>query len=184
MSIPGFAREEIHCGVRTTTDEAKRIAELERESRELQRSNEILNAASEFHGSGARPRTRVIAHLHGRPQDRLRGRADCGFRAGPVCRSPRGRTTRPNPAHPRRGRSATWTWSSGSTVHSENYGVYCPQGPCGVEPTRQSQDTVLSPRRRRIESWAGRSRSASVAGCARLRHVGDEPCLACHPDRS
>ena len=47
---PGFAREEIDNGDRpgTTTDEAKRIAELERENRELRRANEILKTASAF----------------------------------------------------------------------------------------------------------------------------------------
>lgn len=47
---PGFAREEVDGGVRpgTTIDEAKRIAELERENRELRRSNEILKTASAF----------------------------------------------------------------------------------------------------------------------------------------
>ncbi|KSZ56014.1 transposase [Rhodococcus pyridinivorans KG-16] len=41
---------EIDGGVRlgTTTDEAKRIAELERENRELRRANEILRTASAF----------------------------------------------------------------------------------------------------------------------------------------
>ncbi|MFV9426914.1 IS3 family transposase [Rhodococcus aetherivorans] len=54
---------EIDGGVRpgTTTDEAKRIAELERENRELRRANEILKTASAFFGSsGARPQTQVI----------------------------------------------------------------------------------------------------------------------------
>jgi transposase len=41
---------EIDGGVRpgTTTDEAKRLAELERENRELKRANEILRTASAF----------------------------------------------------------------------------------------------------------------------------------------
>jgi transposase len=41
---------EIDGGVRpgTTTDEAQRIAELERENRELRRANEILKTASAF----------------------------------------------------------------------------------------------------------------------------------------
>jgi len=42
--------EAVPGGVRpgTTTDEAKRIAELERENRELRRANEILKTASAF----------------------------------------------------------------------------------------------------------------------------------------
>jgi transposase len=41
---------EIDGGVRpgTTTDDAKRLAELERENRELKRANEILRTASAF----------------------------------------------------------------------------------------------------------------------------------------
>jgi transposase len=41
---------EIDGGVRpgTTTDDAQRIAELERENRELRRANEILKTASAF----------------------------------------------------------------------------------------------------------------------------------------
>ncbi|GHE50058.1 transposase [Streptosporangium violaceochromogenes] len=40
----------------TTTDEAKRIAELEREVRELRRANEILKAASAFFARELDPR--------------------------------------------------------------------------------------------------------------------------------
>lgn len=41
---------EIDGGVRpgTTTDDTKRLAELERENRELKRANEILRTASAF----------------------------------------------------------------------------------------------------------------------------------------
>lgn len=47
---------EIDGGVRpgTTTDEAKRIAELERENRELRRANEILKTASAFFAAAER----------------------------------------------------------------------------------------------------------------------------------
>src|SRR5690606_16986770 len=43
-------RAEIDEGIRpgTTTDEATRIAELERENRELRRANQILKSASAF----------------------------------------------------------------------------------------------------------------------------------------
>ena len=43
---------EFDGGVRpgTTTDDAKRLAELERENRELKRANEILRTASAFFG--------------------------------------------------------------------------------------------------------------------------------------
>jgi len=49
---------EIDDGVRpgTTTDEKKRIAELEREVRELRRANEILKAASTYFARELDPR--------------------------------------------------------------------------------------------------------------------------------
>ncbi|GII59207.1 hypothetical protein Pth03_75960 [Planotetraspora thailandica] len=50
-SLRNWVRQaEIDGGQRpgTTTEEAKRIAELEREVRELRRANEILKAASAF----------------------------------------------------------------------------------------------------------------------------------------
>ncbi|WP_412475370.1 IS3 family transposase [Gordonia sp. LUNF6] len=53
---------EIDGGVRpgTTTDDAQRLAELEREVRELRRANEILKtSAAFFAGSGARPQDQV-----------------------------------------------------------------------------------------------------------------------------
>ena len=50
---------EIDSGKRpgVTTAEQRRIAELERENRELRRANEILKAASAFFARGARPAT-------------------------------------------------------------------------------------------------------------------------------
>ena len=42
-----------------TTDQQRRIAELERENRELRRANEILKAASAFR-AGARPATAQV----------------------------------------------------------------------------------------------------------------------------
>ncbi len=50
-ALRGWVRQaEIDGGTRpgTTTDEAKRIADLERENRELRRANEILRTASAF----------------------------------------------------------------------------------------------------------------------------------------
>ncbi|SCC70368.1 Transposase [Rhodococcus qingshengii] len=45
-------RAEVDCGVRpgTTTDDAERIAQLERENRELRRANTILKQASAYVG--------------------------------------------------------------------------------------------------------------------------------------
>ncbi|MEV0422292.1 hypothetical protein [Streptosporangium canum] len=50
----------------TSTDEAKRIAELEREVRELRRANEILKAASTFSRENSTP---------DRPDERLHRRS-------------------------------------------------------------------------------------------------------------
>ena len=49
---------EIDGGIRpgTTTEDARRIAELERENRELRRANEILKAASAYFARELDPR--------------------------------------------------------------------------------------------------------------------------------
>ena len=51
---------EVDAGDRpgTTTDEARRLAELERENRELRRANEILKAASAYFASELDPTRR------------------------------------------------------------------------------------------------------------------------------
>ncbi len=58
-SLRGWVRQaEVDGGQRSgvTTDEARRIAELEREVRELRRSNEILKAAASFFARELDPR--------------------------------------------------------------------------------------------------------------------------------
>ena len=67
---------EVDTGLRpgTTTEDKARIAELERENRELRRANEILKSASAFRG-GARPPTEVVT-LHRGASGPVRGRAD------------------------------------------------------------------------------------------------------------
>ena len=50
------ARIDAHQIAGTTTDEQRRIAELERENRELRRANEILKAASVFFARELDPR--------------------------------------------------------------------------------------------------------------------------------
>ncbi|MFC5108305.1 IS3 family transposase [Kibdelosporangium philippinense] len=47
----------------TSTADAQRLAELERENRELRRSNEILKAASGFLRAGARPATATLVEF-------------------------------------------------------------------------------------------------------------------------
>src|SRR4051794_36078947 len=70
---------EIDHGVRpgTTTDDAARIAELERENPELRRANEILKPASAFSPGGARPPTEVIVEFINEHKGR--------FAVEPVC---------------------------------------------------------------------------------------------------
>ncbi|WP_420481508.1 IS3 family transposase [Actinopolymorpha pittospori] len=62
-TLRGWVRQaEIDGGVRpgTSSDESKRIADLERENRELKRANEILRTASAFFAAGgARPQDQV-----------------------------------------------------------------------------------------------------------------------------
>ncbi|MFD8533764.1 hypothetical protein ACFV0L_40775 [Streptosporangium canum] len=83
---------EIDYGQRpgTSTDEAKRIAELEREVRELRRANEILKAASTFSRENSTP-DRPDERLHRRSPRPVRRRADLpgpAERALDVLRSP------------------------------------------------------------------------------------------------
>ena len=54
-----FKQAEVDAGRRpgVTTDEQRRIAELERENRELRRANEILKAASAFFARELDPRS-------------------------------------------------------------------------------------------------------------------------------
>ncbi|WP_226438612.1 IS3 family transposase, partial [Rhodococcus yananensis] len=56
---------EVDDGVRpgTTTSDAERIAQLERENRELRRANTILKQASAFFGGGDRPPTALIVEF-------------------------------------------------------------------------------------------------------------------------
>ncbi|WP_224745685.1 IS3 family transposase [Nocardioides ganghwensis] len=68
---------EIDGGVRpgTTTSDAQRLAELEREVRELRRANHILKTASGFLRGGARPpHQQVVAYLEAHRHDVVDGR--------------------------------------------------------------------------------------------------------------
>jgi hypothetical protein len=59
-----------------TTEERRRITELERENRELRRANEILKAASIFFAFLSSTVVRRGRELRRRPPGALRGRAD------------------------------------------------------------------------------------------------------------
>ncbi|TDD27333.1 IS3 family transposase [Nonomuraea terrae] len=81
-SLRNWVRQaEIDGGQRpgTSTDEAKRIAELEREVRELRRANEILKAASAFFRQRTRPSTAQMNAFIDAHRDR--------FGVAPICRA-------------------------------------------------------------------------------------------------
>ncbi len=95
------------------------MKELERENRELRRSNEILKAAAAFFG-GELDRHRLDDPVHRPAQAFVRGRADL-----PSCRSPRRPTTPPGAACPRPARCPTPPSADViGRVHRANYGVY------------------------------------------------------------
>jgi transposase len=61
VTLDGWVRQaEVDGGVRagTTTSDAERVRELERENRELRRANEILKAASAFFARELDPQPR------------------------------------------------------------------------------------------------------------------------------
>ncbi|MGH8940522.1 MAG: IS3 family transposase, partial [Actinomycetes bacterium] len=68
-SLRGWVRQvEVDGGHRpgVTSEERRRIAQLERDNRELRRANEILKAAAKFLRAGARPATaEVVSFIHG-----------------------------------------------------------------------------------------------------------------------
>ncbi|MGA8993220.1 MAG: IS3 family transposase [Nocardioidaceae bacterium] len=110
----------------TTTDEAKRVAELEREVKELRRANDILKTASAFFaGGGARPPTEVIVEfidVH---------RAQHGVE--PICAvlTEAGTQIAPSTYYAAKTRPASARAISDVAtadiirrVHAENYGVY------------------------------------------------------------
>ncbi|MFJ4761516.1 IS3 family transposase [Kocuria marina] len=104
----------------TTTDDAQRLAELEREVRELRRANAILRSASGFLRGGARqPTQQVVAYI-----DAHKGE----YGVEPICKvlqvAPStyyAAKTRPPSA---RSVSDAATTAVITKVHAENYGVY------------------------------------------------------------
>ncbi|MCG7432691.1 MULTISPECIES: IS3 family transposase [Kocuria] len=104
----------------TTTDDAQRLAELEREVRELRRANAILRSASGFLRGGARPPTQqVVAYI-----DAHKGE----YGVEPICKVLQvapgtyyAAKTRPPSA---RSVSDAATTAVITKVHAENYGVY------------------------------------------------------------
>ena len=75
-------RADIDAGRRpgVTTEDKERIAELEKENRELRRANAILKSASAFFAAKSTARSR--SPLHRRSQRGVRGRADLQGPAG------------------------------------------------------------------------------------------------------
>ena len=115
---------EVEAGSRpgVPRDDRDRIAELERENRELRRANEILKSGRGFLRGGARPPTEEVVAFIDAHRDAVRGRADLpGAR-----RSPRPPTTRPSPGRRAAGqvarRGAEGARSAGCI--EEQLGVY------------------------------------------------------------
>ncbi|HEY0541141.1 MAG TPA: IS3 family transposase [Actinoallomurus sp.] len=109
----------------TTTDDATRLAELEREVRELRRANAILKSASGFLRGGARPPLPLIVHYI--DQHKLEHGVE------PICRvlTEAGAKIAPSTfyAHRTRPPSARSVTDAATTaviekVHAANYGVY------------------------------------------------------------
>ncbi|MDA2809009.1 IS3 family transposase [Nocardiopsis suaedae] len=104
----------------TTTDQAQRLAELERENRELRRANAILKSASGFLRGGARPPTeQVVAFIDAHKQE---------FGVEPICEVLQ---VAPSTYYAARDRppSARQVGDAAVTeeirrVHEDNYGVY------------------------------------------------------------
>ncbi|WP_416046586.1 transposase [Propioniciclava soli] len=71
----GVAGGRAPLAVTVTDDPAGRIAQLERENRELRRANAILKSASAFFAAELSA-PRLVDRLHRQPQGGVRGRAD------------------------------------------------------------------------------------------------------------
>nr|WP_234402145.1 IS3 family transposase [Thermobifida halotolerans] len=113
---------EVNAGDRpgTTTDQAQRLADLERENRELRRANAILKSASGFLRGGARPPThQVVDYIDTHKQE---------FGVEPICHTLQivpstyyaAKTRPPSP----RSRTDEATSAKITQVHADNYGVY------------------------------------------------------------
>ncbi|WP_249351898.1 IS3 family transposase [Nocardiopsis akebiae] len=113
---------EIDQGTRpgTTTDQAHKIAELEREVRELRRANAILKSASGFLRGGARPPThQVVAYIDLYRQE---------FGVEPICQvlqiAPSTYYAAKSRAPSLRSRTDETTTAKIRQVHTDNYAVY------------------------------------------------------------
>ncbi|MDT0345703.1 IS3 family transposase [Streptomyces litchfieldiae] len=116
------SRAEIDSGERpgTSTADAQRTAELERENRELRRANEILKAASGFLRAGARPATATLVEFVDEHRET--------YGVEPICAQIQvapstyyAAKTRPRSARSLRDEELC---KEISRVYEENYGVY------------------------------------------------------------
>ncbi|WP_235005928.1 IS3 family transposase [Nocardiopsis sp. JB363] len=113
---------EVDAGDRpgTTTDQAQRLAELEREVHELRRANAILKSASGFLRGGARPPThQIVAFIDIHRQE---------FGVEPICRTlqvaPSTYYAAKSRAPSLRSRTDEVTTAKIHQVHADNYDVY------------------------------------------------------------
>ncbi|MGW9636010.1 IS3 family transposase [Nocardiopsis alba] len=116
------SQAEVDAGDRpgTTTDQAQRLAELEREVRELRRANAILKSASGFLRGGARPPThQVVAYIDVHRHH---------FGVEPICEvlqvAPSTYYAVKSRAPSLRSRTDEATTAKIHQVHADNYGVY------------------------------------------------------------
>ena len=111
--------DDLDAGTRpgVSSDDRRRLVELERENRELRRANAILKTASAFFRGGARrPIATLVRFIDEHRHDMIDSRqfrgssrsAGCCLRA--AARSPRAPTMRPRAAQPVTGWSAMRSW--------------------------------------------------------------------------
>lgn len=91
----------------TTTSDAAKLAELERENRELRRANAILRSASAFFAGGARPPLPVTLTTSSCTRTSSESSRSAPRSPAPTCRSLRAPSTAPGPDRRRRGQRAT-----------------------------------------------------------------------------
>jgi hypothetical protein len=116
-----FKQAQIDGGQRhaVTTDEKRRIAELERENREVRRAHEMLKSASAFRGRALQP-TAEVTRYNDQHKDR--------FGVEPICRT---LEIAPSPNYAARSRPPAARQQPDEElkpkverVHAGNYGVY------------------------------------------------------------
>ncbi|MBL7502540.1 IS3 family transposase [Frankia sp. CNm7] len=121
------SRAEVDAGTRpgVPSEVAERLAQLERENRELRRANEILKSASGFLRGGARPPAPVVLDYIDRHKERFGVEPICAvLRDAGVQIAPSTYYASKKRAPSRRAVTDAETIKEIERVHGENYGVY------------------------------------------------------------